>query len=107
MLLLLFCYISIRPLASRSSGILRERHSRACGGYPMLVNWGPSDDLDGVVSAPSLHLDRQKFYWPTREIHLRHAHKIGLHGELRRSHLERAAACRYARAKRSITLMMA
>ena len=107
MLLLLFCYIYIRPLASRSSGILRERHSGACGSYRTLVNWGPSDDLDGVVLAPSLHLDRQKFYWPTRGIHLRHAHTNGLHGELRRSHLERAAACRYARAKRSITLMEA
>eukprot|EP01046_Picozoa_sp_COSAG06_P010114 COSAG06_NODE_545_length_14448_cov_25.465747_2_plen_245_part_00 len=64
-----FLFISIRPLASRSSGILRERHSRACCGYPMLANSGPSGDLDGVVSAPSLHLDRQKFYWPTREIH--------------------------------------
>ena len=38
----------------------------------MLANSGPSDDLDGVVSAPSLHLDRQKFYWPTREIHPSH-----------------------------------
>ena len=73
----------------------------------ILANSGPADDLDGVVSAPSLHLDRQKFYWPTREMHLRHAHTNGLHGELRRSHLERASACRYARAKRSITLMMA
>jgi hypothetical protein len=73
----------------------------------MLANSGPSDDLDGVVSAPSLHLDRQKFYWPTREMHLRHAHTNGLHGELRRSHLERTSACRFARAKRSITLMMA
>ena len=62
----------------------------------MLANSGPSDDLDGVVLAPSLHLDRQKFYWPTREIHPSHAHTNGLHGELRRSHLGRAAACRYA-----------
>ena len=38
---------------------------------------------------------------------LRHAHTNGLHGELRRSHLERTSACRFARAKRSITLMMA
>jgi hypothetical protein len=33
----------------------------AIGGKALLANSGPSDDLDGVVLAPSLHLDRQKF----------------------------------------------